>query len=240
MDWAMPHFDVYRQDMVNYYDHASQLAYAFNAGELARQYDEVYANEGSWMRDLAQAIQGISRGRRVLEIACGHGRWTRYIAESARYVMATDASQRMLDQARQVVHWGRTLPDWRCEFRKLDAFHVDQVPGEFGAAVAVNFFQHIPRARQDAFLDALHRKLGSGAEVLIAINRLKRSTRARFYRKPGEPDQFDLRQLKDGSVYEIVDNVFTPGQLGAIFAGRCESYRFHAGAKFDWITYTVT
>ena len=41
-------------------------------------------------------------------------------------------------------------------------------------------------------------------------------------------------------VYEIVDNVFTPGQLGAIFGGRCENYRFHAGAKFDWITYTVT
>lgn len=239
MDWAMPHFDVYRQDMVNYYDHASQIAYVFNPGELARQYDEVYSTEGSWLRDVALAIQSVSRGRRVLEIACGHGRWTRYIAQSARYVLATDASQGMLGQAKQVVHYARALPAWRCEFLKVDAFGVDAIPGEFGAAVAVNFFQHIPIARQEVFLDALHRKLGRGAEVLIAINRLRRSTRARFYRKPGERDLFDLRQLKDGSVYEIIDNVFTPGQLAAIFAGRCENYRFHAGAKFDWITYVV-
>jgi hypothetical protein len=147
----------------------------------------------------------------------------------------------MLDQAQQVVHHARAraLPPWRCEFLRLDAFHVDSIPGDFRAAVTVNFFQHIPMARQQAFLDALHRKLGSGSEVLIAINRLKRSTRAKFYRKPGEPDLFDLRQLKDGSVYEIIDNVFTPGQLAAIFAGRCENYGFHAGAKFDWITYVV-
>jgi hypothetical protein len=66
-----------------------------------------------------------------------------------------------------------------------------------------------------------------------------RPARARFYRKPASQTCFDLRQLKDGSVYEIIDNVFTPGQLAAIFAGRCENYHFHAGAKFDWITYVV-
>jgi len=53
----MPDFDVYRQDMVNYYDQASQLAYLFDPTELARQYDSVYATEGSWLRDLALSIQ---------------------------------------------------------------------------------------------------------------------------------------------------------------------------------------
>src|SRR5688500_9082223 len=232
-------FDVYRQDMVNYYDQASQLAYLFNPDQLARQYDAVYATEGSWLRDLASAIQQITRGRRVLEIASGHGRWTRYTAESANHVLATDASERMLDQARQVVRAGRALPPKRCEFLQLDAFHIDQAPGRFDCAVAVNFFQHIPTARHDDFLDALHRKLGPRAAVLIAINRLHRSTCQRFYRKPGEPDLFDLRQLKDGSVYEIIDNVFTPGQLAAVFSTRATNYRFHAGAKFYWITYTI-
>jgi cyclopropane fatty-acyl-phospholipid synthase-like methyltransferase len=232
-------FDIYRQDMANYYDQASRLAYLFDPTELARQYDAVYATEGSWLRDLALAIQRITRGRRVLEIAAGHGRWTRYIAESAAHVLATDASEGMLDQARQVVRQGRQLRAGRCKFLPIDAFHIDEAPGRFDCAVAVNFFQHIPTARQQDFLAALHRKLGPGGEVLIAINRLRRSTRMRFYRKPGEPDLFDLRQLKDGSVYEIIDNVFTPGQLAAIFDGRATNYRFHAGAKFYWITYSI-
>ncbi len=232
-------FAVYRQDMANYYDQASQQAYLFNPSALAREYDAVYATEGSWLRDLALAIQDVTRNRRVLEIAAGHGRWTRYIAESASHVLATDASRRMLAQAQQVVGQGRQLPPERCTFLPIDAFHIDTAPGTFDCAVSVNFFQHIPTVRQRVFLDALHRKLGPGGNVLVAINRLRRSTRQRFYRKPGELDHFDLRQLKDGSVYEIDDNVFTPGQLAAIFNGRSTCYRFHAGAKFYWVNYQV-
>src|SRR6476659_4813559 len=137
----MSDFDVYRQDMVNYYDQASQLAYLFDPTELARQYDSVYATEGSWLRDLALSIQQIARGRRVIEIASGHGRWTRYIAESAAHVCATDASPRMLEQARQVVSFGRNLPRGRCKILPIDAFHIDQAPGVYDCAIAVNFFQ---------------------------------------------------------------------------------------------------
>jgi SAM-dependent methyltransferase len=235
----MADFDVYREDMVSYYDQASHLAYWFDPDELARQYDGAYACEGSWLRDLALAMQYLVRGRRVLEVAAGHGRWTRFLSESARLVVATDSSDRMLEQARQVVCAGRNLPDWRCKFLRVDAFEIDQVAGEFDYAVSVNFFQHVPIARIGLFLDSLHRKLGSDREVLIAVNRLKWSTRSRFYQKPGEPDWFDLRQLSDGSVYEIVDNPFDESQVRAALDESAEDVRIHRGAKFDWVTYRI-
>jgi cyclopropane fatty-acyl-phospholipid synthase-like methyltransferase len=114
------------------------------------------------------------------------------------------------------------------------------VPGEFDCAIAVNFFQHIPTSRQDLFLDALQRKLAPGSQVLIAINRLHRVTRSRFYRKPGEADLFDLRLLPDGTVHEIVDNVFNQADLACIFQSRSTHWNFHRGAKFDWISYTTS
>ncbi|HEX8522530.1 MAG TPA: class I SAM-dependent methyltransferase [Tepidisphaeraceae bacterium] len=235
----MADFDVYRQLMATYYDQASHLGYYFDAPELARQYDLVYTTEGSWLRDLAVAMQEMVRGKRVLEMASGHGRWTRYLAEAASFVLATDASERMLDQARQMVRVGRMLPAKRCGFLRVDAFEVERAPGAFDCAVAVNFFQHVPTRRQALFLDVLHRKLGAGADVLIAVNRLHRRTRALFYQKPGETDWFDLRQLRDGSVYEIIDNPFDERRMRELLEGRGEDLSIRRGAKFDWVRYRV-
>ena len=233
----MDDFDVYRQDMASYYDQACRLAYLFDPQELAREYDAVYQTDGSWMRDLALAMQDLVRAKRVLEIAAGHGRWTRYLSESARFVVATDASDGMLDQARQLVRAGRRLPKKRCAFLAIDAFAIDQIPGEFECAVSVNFFQHVPTARQAIFLEVLQRKLGAGRDVLIAVNRLKRQTRNRMYQKPGEADWFDLRCLSDGSVHEIVDNPFDENRMRELLEDRATDVQVTRGTKFDWITY---
>src|ERR1043166_3373534 len=80
-------FNIYRQEMASYYHRVSASAYRFNAPEFARQYDAVYRTAGSWLRDLAMELQEVGRGKRVLEVACGHGRGTRYLAESANYEM---------------------------------------------------------------------------------------------------------------------------------------------------------
>ncbi len=235
----MADFEMYRELMASYYDQVSQLAYLFDPFQLAREYDSVYATAGSWLRDLALAVQEMTRGKRVLEIAAGHGRWTRYIVDVARHVLATDASERMLAQAKQLVAAGRPLPPPNCAFQRVDAFSLGSISLEFDCAVAVNFFQHVPRARLGVFMDSVNRKLGPGREVLIAVNRLKYSTRARFYKKPGEPDWFDLRQLSDGSVYEIIDNPFDDARIHALLYGRAAEVRIYNGAKFDWVTYRV-
>ena len=113
------------------------------------------------------------------------------------------------------------------------------MPGPFDCAIAVNFFQHIPIARHGEFLETLHRKLGSCGQVFIAINRLRHGTRARFYQKPEEPDTFDARQLADGSVYEIIDNVFTEETFRSIFEDRAINLRYHCGGNYYWVTYEV-
>src|SRR4051812_4587896 len=121
----MLNFQLYREAMVFYYDQISQNGYDFDAHKFARFYDAAYAKEGSWLRDLAVPIQEFARNRCAIELASGHGRWTRFIAESAQFVLATDTSAAMLDQARQVVACGRDIPPDRCEFRQVDAYHLD-------------------------------------------------------------------------------------------------------------------
>src|SRR5690242_4998033 len=112
--------------MVSYYDDLCVTAYDFDAVSLAREYDAAYPTERSWMRDLASALQEIARGMRVLEVADGHGRWTRYLARTAHNMLVTDASARMLVQARELIATENDVSPGRCRFLKIDAFQLDR------------------------------------------------------------------------------------------------------------------
>ena len=69
------------RQMVAYYDNPSNDARKTPAHKWARHYRKEFETEGNWLREIALAAQEVARGRRVLELACGHCRWTPFIAE---------------------------------------------------------------------------------------------------------------------------------------------------------------
>ena len=88
-------------------------------------------------------MQAAVSGRHVLEVACGHGRWSIFAADAAAQVVATDNSPRLLAAARQIAeHKG--VPAERLLYLEADAFGLDTVPGEYNGAVVMNFFQAYP------------------------------------------------------------------------------------------------
>src|SRR5207244_1156100 len=124
----------------------------------------------------------------------GHGRWTRYVARVASYLLATDNSPRMLAQAAELVHHNNPLPPGHLELREWDAMNLSALPEKFDAAFHVNFFDHLPRLMQQSLLDGLHSRLSTGSPVVMAVNKLRESTRQRLFSKPGSDDMFLRRQ----------------------------------------------
>src|SRR5262245_66658469 len=69
----------------------------------AREYEQVYEKperqrELAWLRE---RIPQLYAGRTVLEVACGTGYWTQYIAPAARHVHASDINEPVLEIARE-------------------------------------------------------------------------------------------------------------------------------------------
>ena len=73
-------------------------------------------------------------GRRVLEVACGMGRWTQVVADAAGQIVATDVSNDLLQNARCL-----PLPGANVSFVQADAFDVQKVAGHFDAGLHMNF-----------------------------------------------------------------------------------------------------
>ena len=69
--------------------------------DRASTMDSAYTAEPTgWVLDMIAEMKRTLRGRRVLEVACGTGYWTRYAAETAAHVTGVDAAPNMLAVAR--------------------------------------------------------------------------------------------------------------------------------------------
>jgi SAM-dependent methyltransferase len=229
--------EAYAEAMLAYYDHPDNPAHRYRAAVKAREFDEDVAQAGHWRREVVRAMGQALRGRRVLELACGTGVWTRYLVDVADRVLATDASPRMLARARKLATAGKRLPAARLKFLQLDAYRLKDVPGVFDAALAMNWFEHVPRARHEEFLDALHNRVGRGARVFIGMVHLSDDWQAQLYTKPGASDAYGLRRRPDGSLFEIIDNVFGEQELRRIFAPRSRRLKVKSGKAYYWVTY---
>ena len=98
----------------------------------AAEYDQIYQRPERQpaLRALERRVTGALNGRRVLEVACGTGYWTRLLAPAARAVLATDINQEMLRLARDKCH-----PYSNVEFQLMDGYALQAAPGTFDGAL---------------------------------------------------------------------------------------------------------
>ena len=197
--------------------------------------DAAYREEPrGWVLDMIADVRHTLCGRRVLEVACGTGYWTRYAAETAEHITAVDAAPNMIAMAR-----AKDLPADRVELRLGDAYALGEVPGRFDAGLAMQWFSHVPRVRHDEFLTCWHARLGAGAVVFMGDNQQWPGMRDKPYGRPGEADTYELRRLPGHPDCELVKNYFTPAELRAILAPYATGLVIHAGAYWWWLHYTV-
>jgi SAM-dependent methyltransferase len=77
----------YFRELTDYYNH-SRIPSKVMTG--AAEIREEFNRPDSWVRECAESLQQTLTKRRVLEIACGSGRWTQFIADVAERVVAAD------------------------------------------------------------------------------------------------------------------------------------------------------
>lgn len=211
--------------LVQYYDRrASEYERVYRRPDPARQAEQ---------DALAAALREALRGRRVLEIACGTGFWTRVAAQVASHVLAIDASPRMLAAASQ-----KGLPGSVVELRQADAYELANL-SSFDAALAAFWLSHVPTARLGGFLEGLHQALEPGSVVFMADNVYLPGVGGELLSEPGSPDTFKLRTLSDGSEHKVLKNYYDAARLPRLFAPRAADLRVHVGACFWWITYVI-
>jgi len=178
----------------------------------ASEYDRVYAKPERQedLRAIESWLPARFEGRRVLELACGTGWWTRFIAPVAAHVVAVDAAPETLAIARER---GAGL---RGERGVGDAVDPPRAAPPYDAAFAGFWLSHVPRARLAAFLRALHAALQQGSTIVFLDNRWVEGSSSPIVERDAEGDTWQLRRLDDGTTHRVLKNFPEEAELRAL------------------------
>ncbi len=209
-----------------------QSYYASRAGE----YDSIYQKpeRQADLRQIEQWLPSVLSGSTVLEVACGTGYWTQFIAPVARAVVAIDFAAATLRIAEQRV------PAGNVEFLVGDAYALSPRRWAFNAAFAGFWFSHVPLERQREFLLGLNAALLPGAKVVLLDNFFVEGSSTAVSEQDAGGNTYQSRKLGDGSTHRILKNFPTETHLISLSAaGVGQSPRFIAWQYYWAFEYVV-
>jgi demethylmenaquinone methyltransferase/2-methoxy-6-polyprenyl-1,4-benzoquinol methylase len=183
--------------------------------QRAREYDRVYdkPERQDDIRHLQTWLPGHFRESTVLEVACGTGYWTRFIAQVASAVVAIDSAAETLTIAESRV------PKDKVSFLIGDAYRLPLDKGPFTAAFAGFWFSHVPKARQREFLRGLSAAVRPGARVVMIDNLYVEGSNHPITERDAQGNTFQTRRLDNGSVHRVLKNFPTETELREVISG---------------------
>jgi SAM-dependent methyltransferase len=177
------------------YDHGAELNAAWNAD----------------VREVESALTATLDARkpaRALELACGTGLFTRWLAPRVGHLVALDASPEV-----QAINRERVGADnVRYEIADLFAWQ----PAERYDFVFMSFWlSHVPDDRFDGFWQKVRASLAPGGTAYVIDSGWDMTSTAKNHARPDTEHGIAERKLNDGSEYRIVKVFYEPQALAA-------------------------
>jgi len=188
----------------------------------AEEYEEIYRKperQGD-LRELETMLGSAFAGMDVLEIACGTGYWTQFIARSARSIHAVDVNPEVLDLARR-----KGCGSCPVTFAVADAFHLEELPLRCDAAFCGFWWSHVPLEKLSVFLSGLHARLLPRSKVVMLDNRFVEGSSTPISRTDAKGNTYQMRRLKDGTDFEVLKNFPMEGEIRAQLEDRGDNLR---------------
>ena len=105
---------------------------------IAKIYDHFMKKDHKAYKQMYSLIYPVVRHKQVLELATGTGLIAKHIVRSADHIEATDASQEMIEQAKQGVK------STKLHFSVQDMFHLPYADRSFDVVIVVNALHIVP------------------------------------------------------------------------------------------------
>lgn len=181
--------------------------------------------EESEVVTLLSALEGVRPLDTVLELACGTGWWTQWLAENARRVTAVDAAEEMLALNRERVKASNV------QYILADVFSW-KPDRRFDLVFFAFWLSHVPQGRFAAFWELVGHSLKANGRIFFIDELGTEETRGLETRVDGDAV---LRELEDGRHFRAVKVFYQPSELEARLRALGWNVEVRpAGRRFYW------
>jgi demethylmenaquinone methyltransferase/2-methoxy-6-polyprenyl-1,4-benzoquinol methylase len=175
----------------------------------ASEYDLAYEGNEE-LRSLEVLADRLPIAGDVLELACGTGQWTRFLATRGHRVTAVDAAPEMLTRARE------SVAGLGVEFIEADLFGW-RAPRRFDTVFFGFWLSHVPPERFGDFWDLVGDALAPAGQACFVDSRPGDMAAEEVLVE--QPAPAVRRQLEDGSAHRIVKVFREPDGLARTLHG---------------------
>lgn len=144
---------------------------------------------------------------KAIELACGTGFWTQFLARMTHGMVALEASEEDLEVA------ARRVPSDKVKFMPGDAYKLPPDLGRFNAGFAAHWISSVPRVRRLAFFQELATVMVPGAEVVLLDHVYVEGVSSPISDTDADGNTYQITRLKDGSNVRVLKNYPTESEL---------------------------
>ncbi|CAN5749650.1 hypothetical protein BH18ACT15_BH18ACT15_15770 [soil metagenome] len=205
------------EEQIRYYDHR------------ASEYDDTFDLDGDSTKhgaELCAALDAFSARGKVLELACGTGKWTSRLVTAADSLTAVDASPAMLALNRHKVG------DPRVHYERADIFEWEPAGRRYDVVTFFFWLSHVPPRCFDSFWQLVERCLSPGGRVFFGDEARHDYWDEEYVTRADVP--VVRRRLKDGSEHRAVKVFWEPDDLERELARLGWSVQVHSTGVFYW------
>jgi SAM-dependent methyltransferase len=204
--------------------------------QRASEYERIYLKpeRREDLKKVKEIASKVFEGKNILEIACGTGYWTQFIAETARSICAIDGSSEMLKLAKQ-----KDYKKCKISFIESDAYSLKNVKESFEGGFCGFWWSHIPKLQVNEFIKTFHSKLAGDALVVMIDNRYVKGNSTSISRTDSEGNTYQIRKLEDGTEYEVLKNFSDERELTALLSSYANEIHYTSFEYYWLIKYHV-
>jgi len=181
------------------------------------------------LEEVADGVAGLIAGQRVLELACGTGRWTEMLVDEAEHVIAVDINEAMLEQARE-----RGLDEEQVSFIQADALDLpaDLDLADVGVVFIGFWWSHLTRDVGERLLASLRKRVAKAAQLIILDDNYVEGLSLPVARTDAQGNTWQLVTTPDGERFELPKSYPTDSSLRKRFANVAREIRV---ARWDTV-----
>ena len=169
----------------------------------ATEYELVYQKpeRQADLKALHQYLKKAFKNKKILEIACGTGYWTKMIAETCAFIVAMDINEEVLNIAKAKVYNSRTV-----DFRQLDFWQLKYADNPLDSVFGGFIWSHILKKEIPQLLSILFKQIHPKGELIFIDNKYVDGSSTPISRTDEESNTYQIRKLQTGEEYEVLKN----------------------------------